>query len=334
MKHKGYGIDIGTKNIKIYKEGQEVLVAQKNVLAMKESGEIIAMGDEAFSMCEKTPENIFVTFPMRHGVIADFTKMQEILRSFVTKEIKGGNGAKDVYVAVPTNITEVEKRAFSELIENAKIRAKHIHTVEKPIAAAVGAGLDIKKPGGVMLIDFGADTTEISILSLGGIVVSRLLPIGGNKLDEDIVSLVKKESNVIIGNKTAEESKIRLASATPGAAEEELVVKGRYLVTGLPTTVTLTREFVHRAIADDLKVIMEAIKIILERTPPEISSDIFDHGIYVTGGGSKIHNLDLLIKEQTTLRANLYDHPEDCVIYGLGRIMEEDNFRDLAFSNK
>lgn len=331
MAYKGYGIDLGTKNIKIYKEKQGIVIDQKNTIAVNDIGKVLAIGDGAYEMYEKTPETITVTFPVKYGVIAEFSSMQELLHNFLCEQLKGGSGNKDVFIAVPTNITDVEKRAFAELVENSKLKAKHVYMVEKPIADAVGAGLDIKSPKGVMLVDIGADTTEVTIMSLGGIVVSKLLQIGGNQLDEDIVQAIKREANVIIGMKSAEQCKRELSSALPNKAEE-MTTKGRYLVTGLPATITVSSELVYNAVAEDLRIIMEAIKVILERTPPEISSDIIDHGVYVTGGGSKIEGLGTLIEQETHLKANLFDKPEASVIMGLGRIIEEQDLRDLAFS--
>lgn len=330
MAYRAYGIDLGTKNIKIYKEKQGVVIDEKNILAVDGKGEILAVGDEAYEMYEKAPENIMVTFPMKGGVIADFSNMQDLLRVFITEYIKGSSGNKEFFVAVPTNITDVEKRAFLDLVESSKMRAKKVHIVEKPIADAVGAGLDVKNPNGIMLVDIGADTTEITIMSLGGIVISKLIPVGGNKLDDDIMLYVKKDKNIIIGMKSAEECKIKLASAMEGDSKT-ISIMGRDLVTGLPSSVEVTGAMVYEAIKEDLHAIMDSIKIILERTPPEISSDIIDNGVFVTGGCSNIARLSELIEKETELKANFYEKPEDTVIMGLGRIIEEEDLRDLAF---
>lgn len=331
MAYKAYGIDLGTRNIKIYKEKQGLVIDQKNILAIDEKGSIIAVGDEAYEMYEKAPENIQVTFPMKGGVIADFSNMQDLLRVFVQQHIKGSSGNKEFFVAVPTNITDVEKRAFLDLVESSHLRAKRVHIVEKPIADAVGAGLDVKNPNGIMLVDIGADTTEITIMSLGGIVISKLIPVGGNKLDDDIMLYVKKEKNVIIGMKSAEECKKQLAGAVEGTSKT-ISIMGRDLVTGLPVSAEVTGDMVFEAIKEDLHTIMDSIKIILERTPPEISSDIIDNGVFVTGGCSQIQGLSELIVKETELKANFYEKPEDTVIMGLGRIIEEEDLSDLAFS--
>lgn len=330
MALKAYGLDLGTKNIKIYKEKQGIIVDQKNVIAVQKKDTILAVGDEAYDMYEKAPENIIVTFPMKGGVIANYSDMQELLRIFLDM-VKGTNGSKQFYVAVPSNITEVEKHAFLDLVQTARIKAKRVHIVDKPIADAVGAGIDIKNPNGVMVVDIGADTTEITIMSLGGIVISKLIQIGGNKFDEDIVLSVKRDHNIIIGQKTAEDCKIQLASAM-GENEGALQVMGRDLVTGLPASCEVTAQMVHEAIKEDLHYIMESIKMILERTPPEISSDIIHNGLFLTGGGANITDLAQLIKEETDLQTNFYAKPEDSVINGLKRIIEEPELNDLAFS--
>jgi rod shape-determining protein MreB len=328
---KAYGIDLGTRTIKIYKEREGIVVDEKNVMAVNEKGEILAIGDEAFEMYEKTPESIQVTFPMQQGVIADFSNMSELLRAFITTRIKSNAGNKSFYIAVPTDITEVEKRAFLDLVENAHLRAKKVYVVEKPIADAVGAGLDVKNPNGIMMVDIGADTSEITIMSLGGIVISKLLNIGGNKLDEDIIMYVKKVKNVMIGMKSAEDCKIQLACATHGL-KDAVKVQGRNMVTGLPVSVEVTGDMVFEAISEDLHTLMDSVKVILERTPPEISSDIIDNGVFVTGGCSNIRNMAELITNETELHANFFDVPQETVIKGLGRIIEEDDLRELASS--
>ena len=332
MALRAYGIDLGTRVLKIYKEKNGVVYDQKNILAINDNGEIIAVGDEAFDMYEKVPKSITVSFPIKNGVIADFSNMQALIQEIFRKHIKGGaRGNKDFFIAVPTDITDVEKRAFLDLIESAKIHAKKVYIVEKPIAAAVGAGLDVKHPNGVMLVDMGADTTEITIMSLGGIVISKLIQIGGTKLDEDIMLYVKKTKNVIIGMKSAEECKTKLACANQGI-EGKVSIKGRDLVVGLPTIVDVTGDMVYEAIREDLHAVMDAVKVILERTPPEISSDIIDNGVYLTGGCSRIRGIDQLMNKETELKARFYEQPEEAVITGLARIIEEPDLSELASS--
>lgn len=333
MGHKAYGIDLGTTNIKIYHNNGGVIVDEKNILALDHEGRIIAIGDEAFRMNGKTPENITVSFPMKGGVIADFTNMQELLRLFLEQAgAKFMSGSKDFFIAVPNNITDVEKRSFTDLVASSKMRVKKVRIVEKPIADGVGMGLDVKSPTGSMILDIGGDTTEISILSLGGIVISKLIPIGGNKLDEDIVMHIKKESNVIIGQKSAEDLKIHLADAC-GKGTDSMEVMGRNLVSGLPCSLDVPASMVYDAIKEDLFNIMDNLRDILEHTPPEISSDIIHAGVNVTGGCSQIADLEGLIKQETNLKSNFYEDPGDTVIKGIGMIIENDDLQSLAYQS-
>jgi rod shape-determining protein MreB len=236
-------------------------------------------------------------------------------------------------VAAPTDITEVEKRAFFDLVANSNAKSKKIRIVEKPIADALGAGLNVTKARGVMIVDIGADTTEVSIMSLGGIVLSKLIPIGGNKLDESIMLNVKKRYNLYIGNKTAESIKKQLACALMGE-EQTVKVFGRDVVTGLPTQKEINSTFVYETISEHLSTIVDAIRIILERTPPEISSDIIDSGIYITGGSSNIKYLDQLMSHDTDLKINLCGDPANTVVNGLGKIIEDHKLNSLALTLK
>jgi len=238
-------------------------------------------------------------------------------------------GTADYIVATPTDITEVERRSFYDLIASSNLKVGHIKIVEKPIADAVGAGLDIMTARGVMIVDIGADTTEVSILSLGGIVLSKMIPIGGNRLDESIKSMVKRKYNLYIGDKTAENIKKKLACAYP-TVEASVKVYGRDVVTGLPTEMSVSSESVYAAISEYLFSIIDAIKIILERTPPEISSDIIDSGIYITGGSAKIFALDELLHKETDLKINICPDSANTVVNGLGRIMEDHKLSVLA----
>lgn len=329
MANKIFGIDFGTSTIKIYKKGEGLIVDEKNVIAVANKKEIIAVGNDAYEMLEKAPSNISVTYPVRNGVIADIANMQSLLNRFLKNLTGTGKFISNNYViAVPNDITDVEKRAFFELVASSNTKAKKISIVEKPIADAVGLGLDVTNARGVMVVDIGADTTEISVMSLGGIVLSKLIPIGGNKLDESIQSYVKRKYNLIIGNKTSENIKKQLASAFL-IEEENMKVYGRNVVTGLPTEMDISSTMVFEAISEYLNNIIDSIRMILERTPPEISSDIIDSGIYVTGGSANIRNLDKLIEKQTDLKINISNNAANTVVDGLGRIIEEPEFKDL-----
>jgi rod shape-determining protein MreB and related proteins len=335
MAGKIYGIDFGTSTIKIYQKNDGVILDEKNVIAVANRKQIIAAGNEAFEMYEKTPANIVVTHPVKNGVIADIANMLELLNYMFRKISKRSKriSAASIIVATPSDITEVEKRAFFDLVASSNIKAKSIKIVEKPIADAIGAGLDVTNARGVMVVDIGADTTEVSIMSLGGIVISKLIPIGGNRLDESIKNYVKKNYNLVIGDKTSENIKKELATAFP-MEEHSKKVYGRNVVTGLPSEVEISSAMVHESIIEYLYTIVDAIRIILERTPPEISSDIIDSGIFVTGGSALIPGLDKLIEKETGLGVNICNDSTNTVVNGLGKIIEDRKLTSLASSLK
>jgi rod shape-determining protein MreB len=330
MASKAFGIDFGTSTIKIYKKGQGIVLDERNIIAISNRKNIIAAGNDAFDMYEKAPANIEVSYPVRNGVIADVANMTALLKTFISR-IGGAKhiGAADYIVATPTDITEVERRSFFDLIASSSLKVGRIRIVEKPIADAVGAGLDIMTARGVMIVDIGADTTEVSILSLGGIVLSKLIPVGGNRLDESIKNMVKRKYNLYIGDKTAENIKKKLACAY-GSFEASVKVYGRDVVTGLPTEMEVSSDDVYESISEYLFSIIDAIKIILERTPPEISSDIIDSGIYITGGSAKIFALDKLLHKETDLKINICPDTANTVVNGLGKIMEDHKLGSLA----
>lgn len=332
MASRTYGIDFGTSTIKICRKGQGIVLDERNMIAIADRKAIIATGDEAYDMYEKAPANIVVTHPVRSGVIADVANMTSLLVHFI-KKLSGSKkpGLADYIVATPTDITEVERRSFYELISRSSLKVGHVKIVDKPIADALGAGLEIMTARGVMVVNIGADTTEVSILSLGGIVLSKLIPIGGNRLDESIKSVVKKKHNLYIGDKTAENIKKQLASALP-VLEASIKVYGRDVVTGLPSLMEVNSKTVYEACSEYLNTIIDAIRIILERTPPEISSDIIDGGIYVTGGSANIYELKGLITKETGLKVNICEDPANTVVKGLSRIMEEPQLFTLADS--
>ena len=332
MASRAFGIDFGTSTIKIYKKGQGIVLDERNIIAISNRKTVIASGNDAFEMYEKAPANIAVSYPVRNGVIADVANMLSLLRHFMHR-IGGATrlGSADYIVATPTDITEVERRSFFDLIASSNLKAGKIKIVEKPIADAVGAGLDIMTARGVMIVDIGADTTEVSILSLGGIVLSKLIPVGGNRLDEAIKNMVKRKYNLYIGDKTAENIKKKLASAIT-SVEASVKVYGRDVVTGMPAEMEVSSADVYDAISEYMFAIIDAIKIILERTPPEISSDIIDSGIYITGGSAKIYALDQLMHKETDLKINICPDSSNTVVNGLGRIMEDHKLSSLADS--
>lgn len=329
MARKMLGIDFGTSSLKIYKKGEGIVLDEKTVIAISNRTNVVAGGNEAYDMLEKAPETIQVSYPIHSGVIADIINMQRLLNYFLEQIMKKNRHSKfDYIIAIPTGITEVEKRAFFDLVVNSKGHPKHVSMVEKPIAAALGMGLDITTAKGVMTVDIGADTTEVSIMSLGGIVISTLLPVGGRLMDESIRLSVKKRYNLLIGAKTAETIKKELGCAYE-EQEGSVKVHGRDIVSGLPAQMEIGASMVYQAIREHLLSIVDTIRVILERTPPEISSDIIESGIYLTGGSASIRRLGELIEEETELRVNYDPNTSSCVAKGLGAIIEDEKLSQL-----
>lgn len=334
MTNNVYGIDLGTCNMKIYCKSTNKILNEKNTIALINKDEIYAYGDAAYAMYEKAPETIHVTFPVTSGVIADFNNLQSMLQLFLETHVKGKLKGAEFIVAVPTSITDVEKKAFFDMFYKSKaLKPKSVLLCEKPIADAVGLGLDVNEPTGIMIVDIGADTTEISVISLGGLVLSDLLHFGGNKIDESIITHVKRNYNLVIGQKTAQSLKERLGSGVPGNTDT-MVVVGRDVVSGLPIEMELSGEVVYEAIKDNLNSICNSIKMILEKTPPELAKDIIHSGIYITGGGSQIHDLDELFAQITGININTCEEPEECVVRGLVKIVSDNKYKHLAFSMK
>lgn len=333
MTNNVYGIDLGTCNMKIYCKASNQILNEKNTIALVNKNEIYAYGDAAYAMYEKAPERIQVTFPVVGGVIADFDNLQNMIQIYLEKNVKGKLRGSEFIVAVPTDITEVEKRSFSDMFYKSKLKPKSVLLCDKPIADAVGLGLDVNQPTGVMIVDIGADTTEISVISLGGLVLSELLHSGGNKIDESIITHVKRKYNLVIGQKTAQSMKETLGSGVPGNTDTMIVV-GRDVVSGLPIEMEMSGSVVYDAIKDNLNTICNSIKMILEKTPPELAKDIIHSGIYITGGSSQIHDLDQLFRQITGIKINTCEEPEECVVRGLIKIVSDSKFKHLASSMK
>ncbi len=333
MNNNIYGIDLGTCNFKVYCSTTGKIMKEKNTVAIINKNQIYAYGDDAYAMHEKAPEAIRVIFPVISGVIADYNYLQTMIITFLEEKMKTKLRGSEFIVAVPTDITDVEKRAFYDMFYKNKVRPKNILLCEKPIADAVGLGLDVNQPTGIMVVDFGADTTEISVISLGGLVLSELLHFGGNRIDESIISHMRKEYNLVIGQKTAKAMKETIGSGLPGRTETMMIV-GRDLVSGLPIEMEVSAETVYKAMKSNLESICMSIKMILERTPPELAKDIIHSGIYITGGGSQIHNLDKLIEEITNIKVNTTDTPEESVVRGLVKIVSDSKYRKLPFTMK
>ena len=331
----GYGIDLGTYNLKIYSKASENVTNVKNTIAIYDKGKIYAYGDDAYSMFEKAPETISVSFPIINGVISDFDNMKSILTNILENNMKAHLKGSDIVIAVPTDITEVEKKAFNDIFrrKNSKIRLRSVSLCEKPLADALGMGLDITEPTGIMIVDLGADTTEISVISLGGLVLSSLLPFGGNKLDEDIVTHLKRKYNLLIGKKTAKDLKENIGSTLKGRGESMEVV-GRDVVAGLPIPMNITSDMVYEGMKEDLSSMCNSIKLILEKVPPELAKDIVRSGIYLTGGSSKIHGISKLFHDLTNIKMNVSEDGENTVAIGLGKILTEEKFRKFGYTMK
>ena len=332
MLGKSIGIDLGTKRIKYYRKGDGIIFDEENCIAIENRDEIRAIGDEAAEMVGRTPETIEVIYPVNRGVIANVSAMELLFNASFDRiygKAKRASGNNFV-IALPTDITEVEKRSFADLVHKSGLKPKNVSLVDKPICVAMAAGLDIMKAKGVMTVDVGADTTEIAIIALGGIVRSRLLPTAGNKFDESICNYIRQKCALVIGKSNAEQLKMGIAGAVSGQSLT-MQVNGRDVVTGLPKRMEIESDLVYEAIKDDLKNITENIKSTLEHIPPEVSSDIIDAGIYVTGGSALIGNFDKLLNAETSLKINILEDPQDSVINGLGKLIDEDNFKTQPY---
>ena len=332
MLGKSIGIDLGTKRIKYYRKGDGIIFDEENCIAIENRDEIRAIGDEAAEMVGRTPETIEVIYPVNRGVIANVSAMELLFNASFDRiygKAKRASGTNFV-IALPTDITEVEKRSFADLVHKSGLKPKNVSLVDKPICVAMAAGLDIMKAKGVMTVDVGADTTEIAIIALGGIVRSRLLPTAGNKFDESICNYSRQKCALVIGKSNAEQLKMGIAGAVSGQSLT-MQVNGRDVVTGLPKRMEIESDLVYEAIKDDLKNITENIKSTLEHIPPEVSSDIIDAGIYVTGGSARIGNFDKLLNAETSLKINILEDPQDSVINGLGKLIDEDNFKTQPY---
>ena len=324
------GLDLGTYEIKVFDRKKDSIWREKNVIAMKDKRYIFSVGDEAYEMYEKAPGNIQISYPLCNGVIADIRNMETLIRFFITDISKGNVTPADYYIAVPTEITEVEKRAFYDLIKDANVKAKKIMVVEKAVADGLGLDIDVKNSQGVLVVNVGHDTTEVSILSLGGIVLSRLIKTGGLKFDEAIRGAVRKEYGLLIGGKTAEGIKKSLAGLEEAGTGAQ--VFGRDIVTGLPVERDIPSDLVVSCLEEHFNTIIDCVKLILERTPPELGADIYRHGIYLTGGASQISHLADKLKNSTGLKVNVAERPIESVVLGLAKILKDDNYKSVAYA--
>ncbi len=317
------GIDLGTANVLVYIKGKGVVLDEPSVVAINsDTDEILAVGEEARLMLGRTPANIIAVRPLKDGVISDFDITERMLKYFVRKSCGTGRFFKPkIMVCVPSGVTEVEKRAVREAAEAAG--GKAVYLMEEPVAAAIGAGLDISEPDGKMVIDLGGGTTDIAVISLGGIVASASVKMAGDKFDEAIIKYMRKVHKLYIGERTAEDLKVKIGTAFPREESVKMECRGRDMVTGLPKIVEVTSEEMMEALDEALTTICEAVHNVLEVTPPELSADISNAGIYLTGGGALLYGLDKRIKDRTGIEVIIAENPMECVALGTGKALED-----------
>lgn len=335
FKGKDIGIDLGTANTLVNLKGKGIVLNEPSVVAIdKKTGEILATGHEAKEMLGRTPNEIEAIRPLKDGVIADFSATQLMLKNLVTKVCQRYNaGRPRVVVGVPSGITEVEERAVEESVIRAG--AKEVFLIEEPMAAAIGAGLDVAEPTGNIIVDIGGGTTEVAVISLGGIVVSNSLRTAGDELDEDIINYVKKELGLAIGWATAEEIKVQIGCAMPLMTELSMEIKGRDLSTGYPRTAVITSSQAQQAMQNSIAEIIDVIKVTLEKTPPELAADIVERGVVLAGGGSLIRNLDKLISQKIEMPVYIAENPLECVVRGTGKTLADlEKLRDVLTNSR
>ena len=315
------GIDLGTATVIAYIKGKGIVLREPSVVAVdNNTGDVLAVGQEARRMLGRTPGNIVATRPLKDGVISDYTVTEKMLKYFINKI--GGKSifAPRIMICIPSQVTEVEKKAVIDAASQAG--ARRVYLIEEPIAAAIGAGIDISKPCGNMIVDIGGGTTDIAVISLGGSVVSSSIKIAGDKFDEAVVRYIKKKHNVIIGDRTAEELKVNIGCVYPKIQDVEMDIRGRDLGTGLPKTLTISSSEMMEALIEPARMIVDAVHGVLEKTPPELAADISDKGIYMTGGGALLDGLDKLLQEKTGINVMIAQDTVSCVALGTGKALD------------
>jgi rod shape-determining protein MreB len=323
MFSKDIGIDLGTANTLVYMRGKGIIIREPSVVAVDVKYDRVRyVGQEAKDVIGRTPGSIVAVRPLKDGVIADFDMTTSMLEAFIKKAVKNRTFAKPrVIICIPSGITAVERRAVKESAQNAG--AKRVFIIEEPMAAAIGAGLPVEEPAGSMIVDIGGGTTEVAVISLGGIVTSKSVRVGGDEFDSSISGYIKKKYNLLIGERTAENIKMNIGSAYPFEDEElQMDIKGRNLLNGLPENILITSVEIREALADPLSHVIEAIKVTLEKTPPELAADIIDQGIMLAGGGALLKGLDKLINSETGMPVKIAERPIDCVADGTGKVLE------------
>jgi rod shape-determining protein MreB len=328
------GIDLGTANTLVFSQNEGVIIQEPSVVALdKQKNLVLAVGNEAKRMIGRTPGNVVAVRPLRDGVIADFDITETMLKYFIRKALPKNRWLKPrIIVGVPSGITGVEKRAVLDATYHAG--AKEAYLIEEPMAAAIGAALPVSDPSGSMIVDIGGGTTEVAVISLGGIVFSKSIRVAGDEMDEAIISHCRDNYRLLIGERTAEEIKMKLGSAYDIGEEKTLDVRGRDLVSGLPKTFTLTRSEIREALKDTIRIILDGIRTTLEKTPPELSSDIMDRGIMLAGGGALLNGLDKHIESETHITVTIAENPLECVALGTGRALEEIEVRKNGYKTQ
>ncbi len=332
---KDMGIDLGTANTLVYIKGKDIVIREPSVVAIQtNTKQVLAVGEEAKKMIGRTPGNIVAIRPLRDGVIADFDITQSMLKYFIQRAMQRRSLFQPrVVVCVPSGVTEVEKRAVEEAAIHAGARDAYL--IEEPMAAAIGAGLPVHEATGSLIVDIGGGTTEVAVISLGGIVTSKSIRVGGDELDEAIVNYIKKEYSLMIGERTAEDIKITIGSANVKAKESKMNIRGRDLISGLPKTIEVTSKEIYEAMKEPIYNIVDAIKSTLEKTPPELAADIMEQGIMITGGGALLDGIDLLIKSETGMPVHIAESPLDCVAIGTGKALESiEVLKKTLYNNK
>ncbi|GAA0341625.1 cell shape-determining protein Mbl [Oceanobacillus oncorhynchi subsp. oncorhynchi] len=322
MFSRDIGIDLGTANVLIHVKGKGIVLNEPSVVAMdRNTNRVLEVGEEARRMVGRTPGNIEALRPLKDGVIADFDVTEAMLRYFINKiNVKGVLSKPRMLICCPTNITKVEQKAIKEAAE--KSGGKRIYLEEEPKVAAIGAGMDIYQPSGNMVVDIGGGTTDVAVLSMGGIVTSQSVKMAGDKFDWDILQYIKKEYKLLIGERTAEDIKINVATVFPGSRKESMDIRGRDMVSGLPRTITIESEEISQALMESVALIVQAAKAVLEQTPPELSADIIDRGVILTGGGALLDGIDQLLAEELKVPIFVAEDPMDCVAKGTGIMLE------------
>lgn len=321
MFSRDIGIDLGTANVLIHVKGKGIVLNEPAVVAMdRTTGKVIEVGEEARRMVGRTPGNIEAIRPLKDGVIADFDVTEAMLRHFINKiNVRGFLSKPRMLICCPTNITKVEQKAIKEAAE--KSGGKKIYLEEEPKVAAIGAGMEIFQPSGNMVIDIGGGTTDVAVLSMGNIVTAESIKMGGDKFDAEILQYIKKKYKLLIGERTAEDIKVNVGTVFPDSRDEELEIRGRDMVSGLPRTITVYSDEIQKALSESVALIIQSARAVLERTPPELSADIIDRGVILTGGGALVHGIDELLAEQLKVPVLVAEEPMNCVAKGTGMML-------------